>query len=150
MKKIVLAGGLVIVIALVAGIYAAMQYGETSMLYAEGKVSIPAELAPRATGIRTVFVTVFDADSQMPMPYGAMRETMPADANGDFLTFTLTPERMQVMNPSAAVPHNLRIKARLDRDGQGGMDQTGDMVGEVARVPLGSKDVHITIDKEIE
>lgn len=150
MKKIVLVGGLVVVIAIVSGIYAALHYGETSTLYAEGNVSLATELQSEASGIRTVFVTIFDADSGMPMPYGAMRETLGTDPAGKFLEFTLTPERMQLMNPSAPLPKMLRIKARLDRDGLGGMDQPGDLVGEVTRVALGSTGVAIAIDRKIE
>ena len=149
MKKIVLASSLLIAAIVGIAIYTAFKTGQPSVVYAAGKVTLSDELKAEASGVRTLFVTVFDAESDMPMPYGAMRETLSADPEGAFGSFFLTPERLQVMNPSAPAPTKLRIKVRLDRDGQGGMDQPGDLTGEITGVALGSKDVEILINKKI-
>ncbi len=45
------------------------------------------------------------------------------------------------------MPPQFRLKARLDADGAGGMDQPGDLVGEVSQVASGSRDVVITINR---
>jgi len=127
----------------------AFQFGEKSPVYAAGSVRLNDDLAEAAVGMRTLYITVFDATSPSPMPYGAMRETLNEDPNGEFFHFMLTPERLQVMNPSKRLPRYIRIKARLDRDGQGGMDQSGDLTGEIDTVKVGNRDVAVVIDKKI-
>ena len=67
------------------------------------------------------------------------------------VTFPLaiTKEKLQVMNPNRPVPKRMRLKARLDKDGMGGMDQPGDMTGEVYDVSFGKDNVEIVINKKI-
>jgi hypothetical protein len=127
----------------------AYNFGEKSPIYLSGNISLAEELISKADGVDTLFITLFDANSPRPMPYAAMRERISGPIQGQFFNFMITPERIQVMNPSAQVPKSFRIKARLDRDGQGGMDQSGDLTGELDGVPLGAQDVAITIGQEV-
>ncbi len=95
-----------------------------------------AALIKKVTGIRTLFVILYDADSPMPRPYGAMKVDLKADAKGSIFKGDLTTENVQVMG-GGAVPKNLRIKARLDKDGTAGKDQSGDLVGSAEKVKPG-------------
>ena len=66
-----------------------------------------------------LYVVVFDMDSPMPMPYGAMKERLDSPATaGVFFPLTITKEKLRVMNPNRPVPQRMRLKARLDKDGQ--------------------------------
>lgn len=149
MKKIVLWSSLVLVVMIAIAIATAFNFGEKSPIYASGTITLPDELVSKAAGVRTLFITIFDANAPRPMPYGAMRETLQTPPQGQFFSFLITPERIQVMNPSAPIPKSFRIKARLDQDGQGGMDQSGDLTGEVDGVPFGAQNVNIVIRQEI-
>ncbi len=112
------------------------------------KVSIDdAELQKKDAGIRTLFIIVYDADSPRPMPYGAMKVTLKDDAKGSFYSGDLTTENVQTMG-GGAVPKNIRLKARLDKDGSAGMDSPGDLVGLVEKVKAGDK-TEIKINKAI-
>jgi hypothetical protein len=84
----------------------------------------------------------------MPMPYGAMRDTF--NSSDGIYDFILTPERIQVMRPGAPIPRYFRIKARLDQDGLGGKDQSGDLTGGIARLAAGSADVRVNINKAVK
>jgi hypothetical protein len=108
----------------------------------EGKDALAA-----AKGIRTLYVIVYDAKSPMPRPYGAMKVDLKADASGTLYKGDLTfdPEatsskndgNVQVMG-APTPPTELRLKARLDKDGSAGMDQPGDIVGKVDTIAAGS------------
>jgi hypothetical protein len=108
----------------------------------EGKEPIDA-----AKGIRTLYVIVYDAKSPMPRPYGAMKVDLKADASGTLykgdLTFdpkatsTKNEGNVQVMG-APTPPTELRLKARLDKDGSAGGDQPGDIVGKAEKVAAGS------------
>ncbi|MBC7658551.1 MAG: hypothetical protein H7249_02495 [Chitinophagaceae bacterium] len=106
-----------------------------------------AALVKQDAGIRTLFVIVYDADSPRPMPYGALKVDLKADAKGTFYTGDLTSENIQTMG-GGAVPKNLRLKARLDKDGSAGMDAAGDLVGSAEKIKAGDK-VKIKISKAI-
>ena len=132
---------------MVAAVYAALgQFGQKSPVIVGGRLILADELTNSSIGIRTVFITVFDADSSMPMPLGAMRESLTNDAGGKFLDFMITPERIQMMNPEAPMPKSLRVKARLDLDGMGGSDQPGDITGQIVPVAFGSENVEILLN----
>lgn len=142
-------------VALVA--LAIVQMGEASPVYATGKIVLDDQLADKAQGIRTLYLVVYDADSPMPMPYGAMRERLDSDAAaGPFYHYTITKEKLQVMmardDPMAMAPHpkNIRVKVRLDKDGLAGMDQPGDLIGSVGPIAFGSEDVTINIDQYVQ
>ncbi len=139
--------GFIMAVLLGAAVFAALsQFGEKSPIIVSGRLVLPEELTNSAMGVRTVFITVFDADSSMPMPLGAMRESIATDASGKFMDFMITPERIQMMNPEAPMPKSLRVKARLDLDGMGGADQPGDITGQAVPVSFGSENVEIILN----
>ena len=144
-KKALIPAFIVAVVGLAT--FMAQHSGTPTPVIAAGSVKLQSQLLDKAKGIRTLFVTVFDADSNMPMPYGAIRYRLSGDPTEDVLTFTLTRDNLRVMNPAAAVPTTLRIKARLDRNGQAGPDLPGDLVGEIPSVAVGTRGVQIPIDR---
>ncbi len=141
-------GILVVALSIIGAIVGALMTGEKSPMFASGSISLAEELKDDARGIRSLFIVVHDADSTMPMPYGAVRERVKEDAKGEFFKFFLTKERLQTMNPNADHPQFLRIKARLDIDGTAGVDQPGDLFGTIDRVPFGAEGVKIVIDQK--
>lgn len=141
---LIAAAGLVIVLALVL----ALQMGEKSPIFAAGKIRVDESVAAHAKGIQTLYLVIYDAESPMPMPYGAVRESVPANDPKE-IDFLITQEKLQVMNPGRPMPKVLRVKARLDLDGVAGMDQAGDLVGEAENVAFGTTDAKITINKRI-
>lgn len=106
-----------------------------------------AALVKKDAGIRTLYVILYDAESQRPMPYGAIKIDLKEDAKGTFYTGDLTSDNVQAMG-GGPVPKNLRLKARLDKDGSAGMDSPGDLVGTAEKVKVGDK-VKIKINKAI-
>lgn len=146
MRNVKFWGILVIGITMIGALFAALQTGQRSPLLASGTIALAPDLNNQALGLRTLFVIVHDSDSKMPMPYGAMKETLSDNAAGDFLQFHLTKERIAQMNPNAPTPKFIRIKARLDQDGVGGMDQSGDITGQVDRIAVGSENIRVTMD----
>ncbi len=149
MKKVALWGGVIFVLILALALFMASKFGEKSQLYAAGQISIDSSLEQDASGLRILFISVYDMDSQMPMPYGAVRERLSTDAKGEFFEFFLTKESLRVMNPNAPLPKRLKIKARIDVDGVGGPAQSGDLLGEAQNISLGSKGVRIVINNKI-
>ena len=119
-----------------------------------GTIAISPDLEDFSTGISTLFITLFDASSASPMPWGAQRVALNKDKkSGKFYEFILTEDnlrRMGAAGGSDTPPSRFRIKARLDLNGQGGMDQPGDMTGEVRDVAYGSQDIHVLIHKRIQ
>jgi len=133
------------------GLFQAMTMGEKSPIIAEGTLELSAELNDYALNAETLFITIFDAESTSPMPYGAIKERITPGASGEFFKFLLTKEKMMMMGggQNGQMPKNIRIKARLDNDGMGGQDQPGDIVGSVASVPFGATGVKIILDELI-
>lgn len=148
MKRITLIGILIVGLVAVIAISVALNTGEKSPIYVAGTVELPSEFRADAEGISTMFVTVFDEESPMPMPYGAMKEHLPSDLSQP-IDFALTKEKMQVMNPDARMPRYMRVKVRFDKDGLGGADQPGDLVGVVEHVQFGSSGVVLKIQQKI-
>lgn len=149
MKRITLIGILIVGLVAALAISVALNTGEKSPIYVAGTVELPSELRADAEGIRTMFVTIFDEESQMPMPYGAMKEYLPQDLSQP-IEFALTKEKMQLMNPdSSHMPRYMRVKVRFDKDGMGGADQPGDLVGVVEHVPFGTDNVRLKIQQKI-
>lgn len=151
MKNAPLIGGLIVALLVVIAVVMAGQMGEKSPILAAGKITLSDDLVPKAQGIETLFLILYDADSPMPMPYGAVKERLSADAvkPGWTYEFYITKEKIQTMRPDAPAPQHLRIKARLDRDGTAGPDQPGDLAGEVAGVNLGTQDVMLAISRYV-
>lgn len=148
MKRITLIGILVVGLVALFAILAALNTGEKSPIYVAGTVELPGEMRADAEGIRTMFVTIFDEETQMPMPYGAMKEYLPDDLSKP-IEFALTKEKMQIMNPNARMPRYMRVKVRFDKDGMGGADQPGDLVGIVEHVQFGAENVRLKIQQKI-
>jgi hypothetical protein len=138
----------VLVIAIV--VFAASKFADQPNIFVSGDVELSPDLVEKAQGIETLFIVVYDADSPMPMPYGAYRDRVSAGSSKEVANFVLTPEKLQVMRPDAPVPKNFRVKVRLDRDGQGGQDQPGDLVGQVDRVAYGASGVHVAITQVVQ
>jgi hypothetical protein len=101
------------------------------------EVTVDDKVATKTLGIRTLYVIVYDTESKMPMPYGAMKVELKADAKGSIYKGELTTANVVSMNPGAPLPKTLRLKARLDKDGAAGKDQPGDAVGNIASVKVG-------------
>lgn len=106
-----------------------------------------AKLASKGAGIRTLYITLYDAANPAPRPYGAIKIDLTKDATGTVYTGKLDTTNVMTMG-DGATPAKLRIKARLDKDGSAGPDATGDLVGITDNIALGSKAV-ITIDKAL-
>jgi len=101
----------------------------------------------KTKGLRTLFIIVYDAQSAMPMPYGALKVDLMKDPEGTVYKGTLDSKNINVMS-GGPVPSSLRLKARLDKDGSAGKDAPGDFTGTVEGIKTGGS-VTITIDKEI-
>ncbi len=138
---------IVIVLAIVAS---AMIFSEKTPIILSGKIVLDDSLTDKASGIRSLFIVLYNADSNMPMPFGAQRERVSEDAQGEFLDFFITRERLQRMNEDLPFPRNFRIKVRLDRDGAAGPDQPGDLTGEIGPVAIGSTDITVKIDRLVD
>jgi hypothetical protein len=144
-ERRILLAALTIVIAACIG--AAIFFGQTSPVIAEGKVVLKPEFDAQAQGMRTVYIIVRDPASPMPMPYGAMATTLTSDATGNVMNFKLTKENLRVMAEASNPPQKVTIKARLDMDGLGGSDQPGDIVGILENVDWGARNLTIALDQ---
>ena len=142
MKNIWLIGSAALTIAIIAAIFTAIYTGEKSKIIVAGKIKIAHHLQAKAQRIQTLFIVLRDAQSKQPMPYGAY-----VDRTGNY-NFLLTQDNIQLMG-AVVEPTSLNIKARLDADGKAGIDQQGDLVGELKNVAVGTTDVLITIDQEV-
>ncbi len=151
MKKIGIIGAIVVLLAVAIAMKTAFETGEKSPIYAAGEVVLDEALVDQAKGMRTLFFIVYDADSPRPMPFGAVKETISDDArSGSFFQFMITKEKLNLMQPDLPPPTNIRLKVRLDRDGQGGMDQAGDLTGGIDTVAFGSNGLQVKLDKSIQ
>lgn len=146
MKKIGIIAGILLLLVVGLALKIAFETGEKSPIYAAGDVELDAALVEKAKGMRTLFFIVYDADSPRPMPFGAVKETLNEDPKpGVFYHFMITKEKLTTMQPGLPPPTNLRLKARLDLDGMGGMDQTGDITGGLDRVTFGEEHLQIKL-----
>lgn len=147
MKRIGLWSVLGIGVIVLVAIISALNLGEKSPMLVSGRIKVAPALTEVAKNAPTLFITLFDADSEAPMPYGAMRETLSAPIGENGYDFYVTPERINMMAQGRPQPQTFRVKARLDMDGQGGPDQPGDLTGKVDRVAPGSNNVEIMISE---
>ena len=149
MKKIVLFSVLGLFGVAAIAIFSASEHGEKSPFFARGNIELDPSLVNDADGISTLYVVVYDMDSPMPMPYGAMKERLDQSANGGvFFPLVITKEKLMVMNPDRPTPKRMRLKARLDKDGNAGMDQPGDLTGEISGVNFDESNVTIVINSK--
>lgn len=113
------------------------------------EIKLSDKLTTQSAGIRTLYVTLYDAESSKPMPYGAMKVVLEKDAAGTVYKGKLDGSNVMMMGAGGgAEPATLRIKARLDKDGSAGPDAAGDLVGIADKVKRGGEAV-ITIDKAL-
>lgn len=105
-------------------------------------------LVQKSAAIRTLYITLYDADAPAPRPYGAMRVVLEKDAaKGTIFRGALTSANVMIMG-GGPMPKNLKIKARLDKDGSAGPDEKGDLVGIVEKIAAGASTT-IVIDKAL-
>jgi len=148
MKRITLIGMLIVGLAAVVAISVALNTGEKSPIYVSGDVELPPEFMVDAKGIQTMFIILFDEESPMPMPYGATKEYLKSDLTQP-IVFSLTKEKLQIMRENSPSPRIMRVKVRLDKDGFGGPDQQGDLIGTVEHVNFGSTGIRVKIQQKI-
>ena len=148
MKKVTLIGSLIFVITFVIGVVVALQQGGKEDIYVHTQLTLSDDLTRRASSHRVLYLVIYDEDSKMPMPYGAARFVLPRSPSGNFISLSLNHENLRVMGgPNKPKPKTMRIKARLDVDGQAGKDQPGDIVGEATQVAYGSTNIAIELNK---
>ena len=150
LKKLGLWGILGIAVIAVIAIVSALQFGERSPMLVSGRIKVAPAVMEAAKASSIMFITLFDADSPAPMPYGALRETLKGSIGPEGYEFYVTPERINMMAQGRPQPTAFRVKARLDMDGQGGPDQPGDIVGKIDRVAVGSDNVEIIIQDVVQ
>ena len=114
-----------------------------------GELHIKEGLQIDALNNRTLFIVLYSEDPNKPMPLGVMREAVTVSQAGKIRRYSVTPSKVQAMMSKDPIPQVFRIKARLDRDGAGGRDQPGDIIGEVSGVTYGSEDITINFNKKI-
>lgn len=146
----------------------AVLVGDKAKIYVNGTVEVAAPLQEKGKAARTLFIilrdasvddppiTVIEADAivgnkprRSSMPWGAYRDNVNFSINSSY-GFTITKDNLQLMGQQSDPPSSFNIKVRLDRDGQGGADQPGDLVGTLQQVKRGSKDVRIILDQEVK
>ena len=88
MKKFIGIAVLGLVAVMGIAMYSAMEFGEKSPFFARGQIALDPSLVSDAEDIRVLYVTVFDADSPMPMPYGAMKERLDGPASAGNFSFS--------------------------------------------------------------
>lgn len=111
-----------------------------------GKLALSKALSTKSQGIRTVFISILDPKAQAPMPCAAQKFVLEKDAAGEFLDFSLDSESLMMM-ACAEIPGTIKLKAKLDRDGNAGRDSSGDIVGFANNIKKGTKNVNVVLDK---
>ena len=146
----------------------AVMVGDEAKIYVNGTVEIAPSLREKGKAARTLFIilrdtsadnvpiTVVEADAiignkprRPVMPWGAYRDNVDFASNSSY-GFTITKDNLQLMGQQSDPPTRFNIKVRLDRDGQGGADQAGDLIGTRQGVARGSEGVHLILDQEIK
>lgn len=146
-KKFSLIAAILFLVVVIIGVTHAVNTGERSPILVSGTLELDDQYVENAQGIQTLFLVLYDVNSPMPMPYGAVKEKLPKSATaGKFFEFFITKEKITLMRPDTPVPSQVRIKARLDKDGIAGRDQPGDLTGEIKSINTGSQDLKLVID----
>ena len=145
LKLVTVVGGIVVVLVAVV---LAFMVGEKSELYLSGKVTVEPSLLAKAKNISTIYLILRDAESKIPMPYGAYRDRVNFNHSNSY-RFVITKEKLQLMQQQASIPRVFNLKVRLDSDGYGGVDQQGDLVGEQSNVAFGTTTVELIVDREV-
>lgn len=138
-------------LSLTQGVYAYPSQemaAQDDVFLASGTISLDSKLEEKAKGIRTLFVTIFNAESSQPVPYGSQKIDLKKDAKGQFAEFNLTTGNIARMQASAGKTlMKMRIKARLDKDGSAGVDQPGDLIGVIDNIDVGAKNLKLMINQ---
>lgn len=120
------------------GLSPAMQAADQKLVSVEVTLASTDPVPKAAPGIRTLYIILHDVKSQTPRPYGAVRVELKADAKGLFYKGDVTTADVATMGGAPGnIPAEFRLKARLDKDGSGGPDQPGDIVGSIPSVKAG-------------
>ncbi|MFY7929118.1 MAG: hypothetical protein ACOVS5_09620 [Oligoflexus sp.] len=128
--------GLILILGL--GLSPAMQAADQKLVSVEVTLANAEAVTKAATGMRTLFVILHDSASQMPRPYGAVKVDLKADPKGTVYKGDVTTADVKTMGGAPGnIPAEFRLKVRLDKDGSGGPDQAGDIVGIVQSVKAG-------------
>lgn len=150
MKKLLPLLAIVLVAIVGYSLYQADSVGEKSPIYLGGTIEVSDNLKDNINDQNTLFLVLYDQNSPMPMPYGAIKETIePGQLKNGQYKFLITKEKLQVMamgNENPTVPSTFRLKVRVDADGVGGRDQPGDISGQLTGLPYGKKDVALKLD----
>lgn len=151
MKKLLPIFALLLVGVIGFGLYHAASTGKQSPIILSGVVKIDPFLQNKILSQNTLFLVLYDQDSPMPMPFGAVKERVDTEKlkSGE-IEFLITREKIQLMNENAPNPKNFRFKARIDLDGMGGRDQVGDMTGELKGLAFGTSNVTLNINQLVE
>lgn len=152
MKKLLPILAIVLLAVVGYSLYQANNVGQKSPVYLGGTIEVAPDLKSNIDSQTTLFLVLYDQNSPMPMPYGAIKETIePGQLKNGTFDFLITKEKLQVMaaamgNENPKVPETFRLKVRVDRDGVGGRDQPGDISGQLSGLPYGKKDVALKLD----
>jgi hypothetical protein len=147
LKNIGIAVGVGTLLIIGIAIFFAGQMGEKEKFYAKGTVVLADDLKDAAKEIETLFIVVSDVNRPRP-PYGAAKRRIDKGSSGTILEFVLTNDNIQKMQ-EIPWPAQFKLKVRLDRDGMGGMDQPGDLVGELTNLKPGADNLEIRISQKI-
>jgi cytochrome c-type biogenesis protein CcmH len=104
-----------------------------------GTITIAPELASRLTGTEVLFIMARRASGGAPL---AVKRVSPLQFP---MTYRLTSADQMVQGPPFS--GEVSLSARIDRDGNAGPPQPGDMEGNVPRVIIGTAEVDILIDR---
>lgn len=148
-KKIHLFGIFALAAIFIVSISLAFKMGQRSPIYATGTVVLDKSLTGDLEGVQSVFIILYDDSINKRMPYGVVKYSHEEFMANNELKFIITPDNVQQMFPGKIVPKNFRIKVRLDKDGFGGPDKDGDLVGQIQDIAYGTKDIKITVDRKI-
>lgn len=152
MKKLIPLLAIALIAIVGYSLYQANSVGQKSPIYLGGTIEVSPELRESIDTQNTLFLVLYDQNSPMPMPFGAIKETIePGQLKNGSYQFLITKEKLQVMsaamgNEDPKVPELFRLKVRVDRDGVGGRDQPGDISGQLTGLPYGKKDVALKLD----
>lgn len=106
-----------------------------------GKIVVAPALAQKAVGKPVLFIIARSANPGPPL--AVVRIPNPT------FPYAFTLSQANVMMQGMPFEGNVRISARLDSDGAAGPASAGDIEGGTSgTVPVGSKDVVITLDRE--
>jgi hypothetical protein len=120
------------------GLSPAMNAADQKLVSVEVTLASTEPVIKAAPGIRTLYIILHDSEIQSPRPYGAVRVDLKADAKGLVYKGDVTTADVQTMGGGPGnIPKSFRLKARLDKDGSGGRDQPGDIVGSIPIVKAG-------------